>query len=201
LPCPRRRIIRRSTQRWCDDFLLPFGREISTLSPDELARAKSAGAGLHEFVDTVLSRHGTATGTDDVVGRLLASESSDRLSRARAVCEHRALAPRRTRELDELDRKRRAMLLGIPEVRRDLEDFIPPGRPFRMVTRHLYALTAAVLSFLARSSHLTAAHLESTPLSCSCGADGDDLALRREGSVRPEMDVKNLVTRESPQSF
>jgi hypothetical protein len=84
-----------------------------------------------------------------------------------------------------------ATLLGLPEVRRDLEDFMPPGRPFRMVTRQLHALTAAVPSLLARSSHLTAAHLESTPLSCSCGADGDDLALRREGSARPEMDVKN----------
>ncbi|HEY6684973.1 MAG TPA: hypothetical protein VI094_02065 [Propionibacteriaceae bacterium] len=46
-----------------------------------------------------------------------------------------------------------AMLLGLPEVRRDLEDFIPPGRPFRLVTSQPYAVTAAVLSFVARSSH------------------------------------------------
>jgi cytochrome P450 len=67
-------------KRWCDDFLLPFGRDINTLSADELARIKEAGVGLHEFVDTVLSRHQTASGTDDVVGRLLAGESSDRLT-------------------------------------------------------------------------------------------------------------------------
>jgi cytochrome P450 len=64
---------------WCDDFLLPFGRDIGTLSPEELARTRSAGAGLRGFVDTVLSRH-SASEQDDVVGRLLAGESDDRLS-------------------------------------------------------------------------------------------------------------------------
>jgi cytochrome P450 len=69
----------RRLKRWCDDFLLPFGRDIGTLSPDELARVRSAGEGLHGFVDTVLGRH-DARGADDVVGRLLAGESEDRLS-------------------------------------------------------------------------------------------------------------------------
>jgi 23S rRNA (adenine-N6)-dimethyltransferase len=41
----------------------------------------------------------------------------------------------------------------------DLEDFVPPGRPFRLVANPPYALTAAVLSFVAQSSHLTAADL------------------------------------------
>jgi 23S rRNA (adenine-N6)-dimethyltransferase len=44
-------------------------------------------------------------------------------------------------------------------VERDLEDFVPPGRPFRLVANPPYALTAAVLSFAARASHLTAADL------------------------------------------
>ena len=41
----------------------------------------------------------------------------------------------------------------------DLEDFVPPGRPFRVVANPPHALTAAVLSFVARASHLTAADL------------------------------------------
>jgi hypothetical protein len=32
-------------KRWCDDFLLPFGRDINTLSSAELARVKAAGEG------------------------------------------------------------------------------------------------------------------------------------------------------------
>ena len=39
-----------------------------------------------------------------------------------------------------------------------IEDFVPPG-PFRVVANPPYALTAAVLSFVARASHLTAADL------------------------------------------
>ena len=41
----------------------------------------------------------------------------------------------------------------------DLADFIPPGRPFRLLANPPYALTAAVLAFVARSTHLTAADL------------------------------------------
>jgi cytochrome P450 len=59
-------------KRWCDDFLLPFGRDISTLSADELARTRSAGVGLHGFVDTILSRR-AAAGTD---GRHLLSATA-----------------------------------------------------------------------------------------------------------------------------
>jgi cytochrome P450 len=39
-------------KQWCDDFLLPFGRDVNTLSSDELARVKAAAQGLHGFVDT-----------------------------------------------------------------------------------------------------------------------------------------------------
>jgi cytochrome P450 len=69
----------RQLKQWCDDFLLPFGRDIGTLSPDEFARIRSAGEGLHGFVDTLLSPHSVSR-DDDVVGRLLAGESEDRLS-------------------------------------------------------------------------------------------------------------------------
>jgi 23S rRNA (adenine-N6)-dimethyltransferase len=41
----------------------------------------------------------------------------------------------------------------------DLEDFVAPGRPFRLVANPPYALTAAVLGFVARARHLTAADL------------------------------------------
>jgi hypothetical protein len=36
---------------------------------------------------------------------------------------------------------------------------------------------------------------------CKPTAGGAELALGREGSARPEIEVKNLETRESPQSF
>jgi hypothetical protein len=36
---------------------IAIGRHIGTLSPEELARTRSAGAGLRGFVDTVVSRH------------------------------------------------------------------------------------------------------------------------------------------------
>ena len=39
----------------------------------------------------------------------------------------------------------------------DLEDFAAPGRAFRLVANPPYALTAAVLSFAARSSYLPGA--------------------------------------------
>ena len=107
-------------KRWCDDFLLPFGRDIRTLSPDELARVKSAGAGLHEFVDTVLSRHGTASGTDDVVGRLLAGESSDRLSEQELFANIVLLLIAGHENSTSLIGNGAAMLLGLPEVRREL---------------------------------------------------------------------------------
>lgn len=41
----------------------------------------------------------------------------------------------------------------------DLAGFIPPGRPFRLLANPPYALTAAVLALVARSTHLTAANL------------------------------------------
>jgi 23S rRNA (adenine-N6)-dimethyltransferase len=58
-------------------------------------------------------------------------------------------------------RQLRATLNGYAAsvVECDLEDFVPPGQPFRLVANPPYALTAAVLSFVARSSHLSGADL------------------------------------------
>jgi 23S rRNA (adenine-N6)-dimethyltransferase len=39
----------------------------------------------------------------------------------------------------------------------DLEDFLPPGRSFRVVASPPYALTATVLAFVAHARHVTAA--------------------------------------------
>lgn len=61
----------------CDDFLLPFGRDLASLTDAELARARAAGLELDEFVQTVLDRPARE---DDVVGRLLAGEAEDRLT-------------------------------------------------------------------------------------------------------------------------
>jgi cytochrome P450 len=110
----------RQLKRWCDDFLLPFGRDIGTLTPDELARIRSAGAGLHEFVDTVLSRHGTV-GADDVVSRLLAGESEDRLSEQELFANIVLLLIAGHENSTSLIGNGAAMLLDQPEIRKELE--------------------------------------------------------------------------------
>lgn len=109
----------RQLKRWCDDFLLPFGRDIGTLSPDELARVRSAGEGLHGFVDTVLSRHG-ASGADDVVSRLLAGESEDRLSEQELFANIVLLLIAGHENSTSLIGNGAAMLLERPEVRAEL---------------------------------------------------------------------------------
>ena len=109
----------RELKRWCDDFLLPFGRDIGTLSPDELARIKSAGEGLHGFVDTVLSRH-HASEADDVVGRLLTGESEDRLSEQELFANIVLLLIAGHENSTSLIGNGAALLLGLPEVRIEL---------------------------------------------------------------------------------
>ena len=109
----------RQLKQWCDDFLLPFGRDIGTLSPDELARVRSAGEGLHGFVDTVLSRHG-ASGADDVVSRLLAGESEDRLSEQELFANIVLLLIAGHENSTSLIGNGAAMLLELPEVRAEL---------------------------------------------------------------------------------
>ena len=70
----------RRLKSWCNDFLLPFGRDVRTLSAEELVAVRAAAQGLSGFVTTVLERHRPAD-EDDVIGRLLAGEADDRLSR------------------------------------------------------------------------------------------------------------------------
>ena len=107
-------------KRWCDDFLLPFGRDITTLTADELDRVSAAGVGLHEFVDTVLSRHSTATGTDDVVSRLLAGESDDRLTEQELFANIVLLLIAGHENSTSLIGNGAAMLLSFPDVREEL---------------------------------------------------------------------------------
>jgi pimeloyl-[acyl-carrier protein] synthase len=109
----------RQLKHWCDDFLLPFGRDRGTLSPDELARVRSAGEGLHGFVHTVLGRH-SGSGADDVVGRLLAGESEDRLSEQELFANIVLLLIAGHENSTSLIGNGAAMLLGLPDVRTEL---------------------------------------------------------------------------------
>jgi cytochrome P450 len=106
-------------KQWCDDFLLPYGRDVNTLSSDELARVKAAAQGLHGFVDTVLSRR-TADGTDDVVGRLLAGESQDRLSEQELFANIVLLLIAGHENSTSLIGNGAAMLLELPDIRAEL---------------------------------------------------------------------------------
>jgi len=106
-------------KQWCDDFLLPFGRDVNTVSSDELARVKAAAQGLHGFVDTVLSRR-TAGGTDDVVGRLLAGESQDRLSKQELFANIVLLLIAGHENSTSLIGNGAAMLLELPDIRAEL---------------------------------------------------------------------------------
>jgi len=63
----------------CDDFLLPWGRDVSSLSESEHARAAAAADELAAFVGTVVEQR-AGTAPDDVVGRLLAGEADERLT-------------------------------------------------------------------------------------------------------------------------
>jgi cytochrome P450 len=107
-------------KRWCDDFLLPFGRDVSTLTPAELDRVRAAAAGLHEFVDTVLSRHSTASGSDGVVSRLLAGESDDRLSEQELFANIVLLLIAGHENSTSLIGNGAAVLLSLPDVRAEL---------------------------------------------------------------------------------
>jgi cytochrome P450 len=109
----------RQLKQWCDDFLLPFGRDIGTLSAQELTWVRAAGEGLHGFVDTVLSRH-NGRGADDVVSRLLAGESEDRLSEQELFANIVLLLIAGHENSTSLIGNGAAMLLGLPEVRNQL---------------------------------------------------------------------------------
>jgi cytochrome P450 len=75
---------------------------------------------LHEFVDTVMSRHGTGSGTDDVVSRLLAGESDDRLSEQELFANIVLLLIAGHENSTSLIGNGAAMLLSLPDVRAEL---------------------------------------------------------------------------------
>ena len=110
---------RRKIKTACDDFLLPFGRDPATLDDAEIARAGSAGRELDDFVDTVLDR---PPREDDVVGRLLAGEAEDRLSRRELYANIVLFLVAGHENLTSLLGNGTAILLGLSDVRRAVRD-------------------------------------------------------------------------------
>jgi cytochrome P450 len=110
---------RRKIKIACDDFLLPFGRDLATLDDAELARAGAAGRELDDFVDTVLDR---PPRDDDVVGRLLAGEAEDRLTRRELYANIVLFLVAGHENLTSLLGNGTAILLGLGEVRRAVRD-------------------------------------------------------------------------------
>ena len=82
-------------------------------------RCRSPYQGLHGFVDTVLSRR-TASGADDVVGRLLAGESQDRLSEEELFANIVLLLVAGHENSTSLIGNGAATLLELPDVRAEL---------------------------------------------------------------------------------
>ncbi len=104
----------------CDDFLLPFGRDLATLSDAEVAQAQAAGQELDQFVDTVLDRGGGRE--DDVVGRLVAGEAEDRLTRHELYANIVLLLIAGHENVTSLLGNGAAILLELPEVRRAVQE-------------------------------------------------------------------------------
>lgn len=100
----------------CDDFLLPFGRDLATLGDAEIVRAKAAGRELDHFVSTVVDR--PSGRMDDVVGRLVAGEAEDRLSRQELFANIVLLLVAGHENLTSLLGNGVALLLDLPDVRR-----------------------------------------------------------------------------------
>jgi cytochrome P450 len=110
---------RRKIKTACDDFLLPFGRDLATLDDAELARARAAGRELDDFVDTVLDR---PPREDDVVGRLLAGEAEDRLTRKELYANIVLFLIAGHENLTSLLGNGAAVVLGLGDVRRAVRD-------------------------------------------------------------------------------
>jgi cytochrome P450 len=67
-------------KQWCDGFLVPFGRDPATLTPEDRARVDAASAGLTNYVRTLLAEV-RARPRDDLLSALVhAVERGDRLS-------------------------------------------------------------------------------------------------------------------------
>jgi cytochrome P450 len=114
----------------CDDFLLPWGRDVSSLSRDEQDRATSAGRDLAAFVDDVVDRRRSSGADDDVVGRLLAGEATDSLSREELFATIVLLLIAGHENLTSLIGNGVLHLIGLPDVRARLAeqpDLWPPA--------------------------------------------------------------------------
>ncbi|HEY7062526.1 MAG TPA: cytochrome P450 [Chloroflexota bacterium] len=67
-------------KRWCDEFLVPFGRDPATLPPADLEQARQSGDALSQYVRD-LTAQARAHPRDDLLSALVQAESAgDRLS-------------------------------------------------------------------------------------------------------------------------
>ena len=107
----------------CDDFLLPWGRDVSSLSDDENRRAVAASGALDAFVDTVLTQRGNAA-PDDVVGRLLAGEADERLTHEELFATIVLLLIAGHENLTSLLGNGVLWLLDLPELRAQLRELL-----------------------------------------------------------------------------
>ncbi|WP_433781455.1 cytochrome P450 [Actinomycetospora sp. CA-101289] len=105
----------------CDDFLLPWGRDVSSLSEDENDRAVAASGALGAFVETVLTQRGDAA-PDDVVGRLLAGETDEQLTHEELFATIVLLLIAGHENLTSMLGNGVLWLLDLPELRARLRD-------------------------------------------------------------------------------
>lgn len=112
----------RRLKRACDEFLLPWGRDVSTLSAAEREGAAAAGEDLRVFVDRVLAGAAPVAGGDGVVDRLVAGEASDHLSAEELFATIVLLLIAGHENLTSLLGNGVALLTGLPEVRADLQE-------------------------------------------------------------------------------
>lgn len=103
----------------CDDFLLPWGRDVATLTDGENARAIAAAGELSAFVDTVVARRPDSA-PGDVVGRLLAGEADERLTHEELFATIVLLLIAGHENLTSLIGNGLLWLLDLPELRAQL---------------------------------------------------------------------------------
>ncbi|MBV9355073.1 MAG: cytochrome P450, partial [Chloroflexi bacterium] len=71
---------RDQVKHWCDELLVPFGRDPATLSPDLLDRARRAGGALNSYVRALVSEVRTHPRDDLLSALVQAEEAGEQLS-------------------------------------------------------------------------------------------------------------------------
>jgi cytochrome P450 len=67
-------------KRWCDEFLVPFGRDPDTLPPDELEAARRSGQALGRYVRDLVAETRARPRGDLLSALVQAEETGDRLT-------------------------------------------------------------------------------------------------------------------------